>query len=193
MERALEELEQFDVAISFAPRAIGEIGLALIGNGEADTFLEYVEEEFGTAEELLAEHPVSQSWDTGYVAELAWAYQQAGDEETAAMLVAESGKTVETYGEDVQGNWVYTTATARHAAMTGDDEQALISMRQTLNNGGLLLLEIDAPFYDHLRDDERFQAIRADMAQKVDEQRAILGMPPYRPVQPTEERPTFVN
>ena len=109
------------------------------------------------------------------------------------MLVAESGKIVEAFGDDVQGNWVYTIATARQAAMTGDDEQALISLRQTLDNGGLLLLEIDAPYYDHLRNDERFQAIRAELAQKVDEQRAILGMPPYRPVQPTEERPTFVN
>ena len=193
MEKALEAVERFDFSIAYAPRAIGEIGGALISNGEAETFLKFLEGHFGTAAELLAEHPPAQGWGTEYLPELVWAYRQVGDEESAEMLVNESARIIETFGADVQGNWVYTDAVARHAAITGDDDLAIRALRQSLDNGMLLLLEIDAPFYDHLRNDERFQAIREDMVRKVDEQRAILGMPPYRPVKPTGERPTFVN
>ncbi len=193
LEKALREVEKFDFSITFAPRAIGEIGRALIGNGEVDTFLRLIEDEFGTAADLLAKHPLTQSWGTEYLAELVWAYRQVGDEETAGMLVKESARIVETFGDDVQGNWAYSDAVARHGAMTGDDELALRALRQSLDNGMLLLIEIDSPLFAHLREDERFQAIRADMLGQINEQRAILGMPPYRPVRPTEERPTFVN
>jgi TolB-like protein len=193
LEKALEEVEKFDFSITYIPRAVSEIGGALIGKGEVDTYIRLIEDHFGTAADLLAKHPVSQGWSTEYIAELVWAYRQVGNEEAAAMLVNESTKMVATYDDDVQGNWVYSNAVARHGAITGDDELALRALRQSLANGMLLLIEIDAPFFAHLRDDKRFQTIRAEMLGKINEQRAILGMPPYRPVGSTEERPAFVN
>ena len=193
MERALEELERFEVAIAYVPRAVTEIGVALISNGEVETYLKWIEDSFGSPANLQAEYPAGQGWGTEYLAPLAWAYRAVGDEETAAMLINESGRIIAGYGDDVQRNWVYTLGQARHAALTGDDETAIAMLRKSLDNGMRLIFELDAPLYDHLREDARFQAVRADMLKLVDEQRAILGMPPYRPVQPTKERPTFVN
>ena len=109
------------------------------------------------------------------------------------MLIDASAREVATYGDDVSGNWVYSRSIARHAAVTGDDEGALDALRRCVDNGMRLLLEIDAPYYGHLREDERFKAIRADLLQKVNAERAEAGLPPYRPVSATEERPTFVN
>ena len=193
MEAALQELERFDLAITYVPRAVKEIGIALISHGEVETYLGLVERNFGSAANLLARHPVTESWGTEYLAELAWAYRQAGEDDVAQMIVDESARTIAQYGDDVQGNWVYTLAIARHAALTGDDETALAAMRESVDNGMRIIFELDAPFYAHLREDERFQSIRTDLLEIVDAERAKAGLPPYRPVAPSEDRPTFVN
>ena len=193
MERALQELESFDPANTYIPRAVAEIGTALLNRGATDLYIRFIEENFGSAADLLARHPVSSGWGTAYLSIAAWAYRDSGREEVAQALIDAAAREIATYGEDVRNNWVYSRSYARHAAVTGDDERALAELRQAVDNGMRLLPEIDAPYYGHLRHDERFKAIRADLLEVIDAERAKAGLPPYRPVDSTEDRPTFVN
>ena len=193
MERVFAEVERFDPEVAYVPRAIAEIGLALINHGEVDAYIQFIEENFGSAEDLMARHPISSGWGSAYLPLLAWAYLEVGQEDVAQKIIDESAREIAAYGSDVEGNWVYSLSIARHAAITGDDEGALAALRRSVDNGVRQLFELDAPLYDHLRDDERFKTIRADLLEIIDAERAKAGLPPYRPVDSTDERPTFVN
>ena len=193
MERVFAEVERFDPEVAYVPRAIAEIGLALMNHGEVESYIRFIEENFGSAEDLMARHPISSGWGSAYLPLLAWAYREVGQEDVAQKIIDESAREIAAYGSDVEGNWVYSRSIARHAAITGDDEGALAALRRSVDSGLRQLTELDAPLYDHLRDDQRFQAIRADLLETIDAERAKAGLPPYRPVDSTDERPTFVN
>jgi hypothetical protein len=193
MERVFAEVERFDPEVAYVPRAIAEIGIALINHGEVEAYIQFIEENFGSAEDLMARHPISSGWGSAYLPLLAWAYREVGQEDVAQKIIDESAREIAAYGSDVEGNWVYSCSIARHAAITGDDEGALAALRRSVDNGLRQLTELDAPLYDHLHEDERFQAIRADLLETIDAERAKAGLPPYRPVDSTDERPTFVN
>ena len=193
VERALDELEQFDLSIAYAPRAIAEIGEALMMQGETDTFLEFIEANYGSAASLLIAQPASQGWGTEYLPVLAWAYREDGQTEAARLFIDEASRIIAEYPPDVGRNWVYLMGEARHAALTGDDDLALSKLRESVENGFRILLELDLPLYDHLREDERFRSIAADLLRLVNDERAKVDLPPYRPISATEERPTYVN
>ena len=95
--------------------------------------------------------------------------------------------------DDMIGNFLYHLNLAMYAGLTDDRPVVISELRTALKTGMRGLPFLDDVIFDPYRADPEFVAIRSEMVALVDEQRAILGMPPYRPVQPTEERPTFVN
>ncbi len=193
VERALEELRRFDLSITFAPRTLREIGAALVIRGEVDAYLEFVKDSYGSAASLLVAEPASQAWGTTYLPVLAWAYRHNGEVETARLLIEEASRIIAGFPPDVERNWVYAIAEARHAALTGDDDLALVKLDQSVENGFRDLLEIEMPFYAHLREDDRFRSIADHLLRLVNDERAKVGLTPYRPISATEDRPTFVN
>jgi hypothetical protein len=193
VERALEDLQRFDLSITFAPRAIDEIGAALVTRGEVDAYLEFVKDNYGSAASLLVAQPASQAWGTAYLPILAWAYRHKGETEAARLFSDEASRIIAEFPPDVARNWVYSNAVARQAALTGDDDLALAKLRQSVEDGLRILIELDLPLYDHLREDDRFKSIVNDLLQAVNDERAKVDLPPYRPLSATEERPTFVN
>ena len=193
VERALEDLQRFDMSITFAPRAIDEIGAALVTRGEVDAYLEFVKDNYGSAASLLVAQPASQAWGTAYLPVLAWTYRQNGETEAARLFIDEASRIIAEFPPDVARNWVYSNAVARQAALTGDDELALAKLRQSVEDGLRILIELDLPLYNHLREDDRFKAIADDLLRAVNDERAKVDLPPYRPLSATEERPTFVN
>jgi hypothetical protein len=93
----------------------------------------------------------------------------------------------------MQENWVIQAATAEYEALSGNDDAALAALERAIDAGLRGMVFLNGPQFDGLRERPEFIALSERMLALIDEQRAILGMPPYRPVQPTEKRPTFVN
>lgn len=191
-EKVQELLAQFDRESAFMPRALGEIGLALNRVGSSEALIAYVEEAYGSLEGLLTEQPYEQGWNTGYLGSLAWAYRQRGDEQTTTDLIERMRSHIATK-QDMQENWVIQGATAEYEALSGNDDAALAALERAIDAGLRGMVFLNGPQFDGLRERPEFIALSERMLALIDEQRAILGMPPYRPVQPTEERPTFVN
>ena len=82
-EKALDVLENFDLEGSFPQRVLRDIGVFYGRQGESEAFLQYIFEHYGSLDELLTRQSVSQGWGSGYLGELAYAYRQRGDEDTA--------------------------------------------------------------------------------------------------------------
>ena len=192
LEKANEVIARLDLEGAFVPTAVADVGRVLNRHGESERLLHYVEENFGSVEELERVHPASQAWGTGYLPVLAWASRQNGDEETAVRLI-ESMRTILDDRDDMKGNFLYHLNLAMYAGLTGYQPGVISELRTAMNAGMRGLPFLDDVVFDPYRGEPEFVAIRDEMRGLIDEQRAILGMPPYRPVQPTEKRPTFVN
>ena len=191
-ERAETILDRVDVDSLFVPRALGEVGLAMNRLGNSDALIRFVEDHFQTIENLLETHPASQGWDTGYLGPLAWAYRQRGDDATARMLIETMAADLAN-DFDMENNWARSVSVAQHAALSGDDEAALAELQRAIDNGLRAILVFEDPIFSGLAERTEYRALRAKLIALVDQQRADMGMAPYRPLHASEERPTFVN
>ena len=191
-EEALQILAEFDLDAAFAPRALEEIGLGLVLLGEDEAYLEFVEEHYGSVAGLLDAQPITQAWTTGYAGLMAWLCRERGDAESANLLLAAMKEKIESQPE-MAGNMFHNYSVAEYAALTGDKDAALQALRDAFDNGLMFITGFASPVFSDIAGDPAFVAVQGEMRGRTDEQRAILGMPPYRPVRPTEERPTFVN
>jgi len=185
-------LARIDPDALFVPRALGEIGLALNRTGRSEELIRYIEEKFGSVDELLKRHPTDADWSTGYLGPTAWAYRQRNDEATVALLLSQMQNDL---ANDVamDENWVRQMSVAQYAALTGDDAAALAELRSAIDNGLRLILYFEDPIFSGLADRPEYKAMRAELVALVDRQRAIMGMAPYRPLHLSEEQPSVVN
>ena len=80
--------------------------------------------------------------------------------------------------------------------MSGDPTGAVEFFDEAIDSGFRLIDMYDSAIFASMRDDEGYQATRLRLLDLIDAERASLGMPPYRPIAPSEEqedRPSFVN
>ena len=192
-EGADSVLARLDLDSVFVPRALGEIGLGLNLAGRSEDYVAYVEARFGSAGSLLEQHPINTFWTTGYLGPLAWAYRQQGNEEQAAMLIEEMRKNLEN-DDDMHGLWLHNVSEAQYAALTGDAEAALAALRRAIDNGLHSIVNFEDPIFGNIADRAEYRAMRAELVALIDQQRAAVGMGPYRPLHSSEERrPNYVN
>ena len=185
-------LERIDTDALFVPRALSEVGLAMNRLGRSEALIRFVEDHFQSVGDLLSKHPPDRGWDTGYLGPLAWAYRQRGDDATAANLIELMRADLEN-DEDAENNWARTRSVAQYAALSGDDEAALTALQNAIDTGLRSILHFDDPIFGGLAERSEYKAMRAELIARVDQQRAAMGMGPYRPLHSTEEQPSFVN
>jgi TolB-like protein/Tfp pilus assembly protein PilF len=185
-------LDRLDTDSLFVPRALGEIGLAMNRLGRSDALIRFVEGHFQSIETLLEEYPSNQGWDTGYLGPLAWAYRQRGDDATVATLIEAMAADLENDFR-MENNWARSVSVAQHAALSGDDEAALAELQYAIENGLRAIMVFEDPIFSGLAERPEYRALRSKLIALVDQQRAAMGMAPYRPLHSIEERPTFVN
>ena len=188
----------YDLNVMSGPanRVLANVGYVFNTTDSSQDYIEFVNEQYGSLDGLLQQFPVASQWGTGYLGELAYAYLQAGDEATFRSLLEEMR-----HAQDVQkaagtDNWVSRYGRAEYAALSGNIDEAIALLQVALDSGYGPALGLDSRVFDNLREDRRFKEVENVLAQHVDEQRAILGMPPYRPLPTTEEqeeRSSFVN
>ena len=195
-EKALMVLEEFDLEGSFPQRTLREIGVVLNKQGESEAFLQYVINHYGSLEELLTRQSVRQSWGSGYLGEMVYAYRQQGDEDTASMLLAEMRQVLDDSFADGTINFVTLFNEAEYAALTGDSAGTAEFLERAIGSGFRGILSFDSAIFSELHDNEGYQSARQRLLGLTNKDRASLGLPPYRPIAASEdqdERPSFVN
>jgi len=195
-EQALRVLGDFDLEGSFPQRTLWDIGRFFNKRGESEAFLQYVLEHYGSLDGLLTRQSVSQGWGSGYLSELAYAYRQRGDEDTALMLIKEMRHALDDGFEDGTINWVTLFNEAEYAALSGDSAGTVEYFEKAIGSGFRIISALDSVIFSSLHDDEDFQATRQRLLELINAERASLGLPPYRPIvasEDQEDRPSFVN
>jgi len=187
-------LASLDLAGAFNSRILSDVGWFLTGLGEYQEYVDYIRHNFGSLEELARLRASDHTWSTDYLGTLAYAYLQTGDDAGYRVLMGAMEQTLDRYAEYGPDHHLYYFDRAQLGVLGGDVEGALAALRAAIDRGFLFRELLDSPLFDDLRADPRFQALDARLTARVDEERAKLDLPPYRPPIPaSEERPTFVN
>lgn len=185
-EEVRRYLDNWDRDAGYAQRELGLIGDYMNSNGMFAEYVEFAESHFGTLDNLLGEFPVTNSWGTDYLGQLAYAHLQLNNEREFARLTEEM--QVALAAQQVAGtdNFVHITGQAELAALSGDVDATLTQLQRALDNGFVSAGGFDTPILDFIREDSRFIEIERSLKARVDEERAKLGMPPYRPIAETD-------
>ena len=181
-------MESLDLTSGFPQRVLSDVGDMLNRDNSSQEFIDLVHERYGSTESLLRDYPVDQGWGTGYVGNLAYAYLQTHDEEMFRELLEVMRQALEVQQEEGTNNWVHDFSRAQYATLTGDVDGALSSIRMAVDHGFCIIGGIDSPIFDSVSGEPGFDELMQSLANCADEQRAILGMPSYRPFQATDKR-----
>ena len=188
-------IENLDVMTVFPPRTLRYVGSLYHKDRRFEDHVNYIERTFGSLDALLEEFAIWTPWFPEYKGELAYSYLQVGDEAAYQRLRDDMQAAIKRQDEEGTNNWVSGWGKCQLAALNGDLDGLLAEMRAAVDIGLVRVDVFDGPIFDFAREDARFQALSQEVLAEVDAQRAELGMPPYRPISPTdEERPSsFVN
>jgi len=158
----------------------------LVNAGRYGELIDLVERHFGDHEGLLQGQSADGYWGTGYYGPLAYAYLQQGAETAFRKLTEEMGKALadqRAAGIDNRFQWY---SQAEYAALTSDLDEVLEQMRRAVASGHVSTYAFSVPIFDSIRKDSRFQEIEQQALKRLDEERAKLGMEPYRPFVATD-------
>jgi hypothetical protein len=194
MEEALREMEAIDLAGGFEPRVLRYVGTVLNSAGQHQAYIDYVKERYGSLDGLLRKVDLDEAWDTGYLPELAFAYRAIGDEVSFRRLLSLMREAIDVDRANGGDNYFQDFDEALYFALTGDEEATIAAIETSLDNGFGAATALDSYIFESLRGTAEFEAQRKRLAERVDAERAKLGMPPYRPIANTnEERPVFTH
>jgi len=141
---------------------------------------------FGNSDGLLQAQPNTGYWGAGYLGPLAYALLQQGKEAGFHRLIEEMGEDLSgqrSAGIDNRYHWV---SQAEYAALTGDVDDVLKQMQRAVASGYVSTYAFTSPVFESIREDPRFQNLEKQVLTRVDEERAKLGMEPYRPFTATD-------
>ena len=83
---------------------------------------------------------------------------------------------------------------ALYFALRGDEEATIAAVEKALDGGFTGATALDSDIFASFHGNAQFEALRKRLADRVDAERAKLGMPPYRPIPVTdEERQVFTH
>jgi len=153
----------------------------LVNAGRYGELVDLVERHFGDHEGLLQQQSSDGYWGTGYYGPLAYAYLQKGADSVFRSLTEEMGKALADQRAAGIDNRFLWYSQAEYAALTGDVDKVLEQMRRAVASGYVSTYAFSTPIFDSIRQDSRFQEVEQQVLKRVDEERAELGMEPYRP------------
>ncbi len=158
----------------------------LAGSGRYTELIELVARHFGNSDGLLQAQPNTGYWGAGYLGPLAYAFLQQGKEAGFHRLLEEMGEDLSEQRATGIDNRYHWFSQAQYAALTGDLDEVLKQMQRAVASGYVSTYAFASPIFDSVREDPRFQNIEQQVLTRVDEERAKLGMEPYRPFAATD-------
>ena len=145
-----------------------------------DSLISYVEKEFGSIDGVLERFPRLTDVDTDYMGPLAIALQRAGrtaefQRVIEAMKVSIDAATAS--GVDSFPAWY---SQLDYAGLTAGDEEFLDEIQKFVSHGVLSATGLDSAVFERVADTDRFKELDAIVRKRTDDERAKLGLDPYR-------------
>lgn len=153
------------------------IGEWMLLRGRSEELIGFLEELAGDGNDWLAEQPrPSQLWGAGHLTNVAYALQATNRTEEAKRILAETREILDTQADYGANNMFYWWNEAEYAALTGDIEAMLSSLRKTIATGLYPTAGFFSAPFNPYRDDARFMELEQEAIRRANEERRKLGM-----------------
>jgi TolB-like protein/Tfp pilus assembly protein PilF len=149
-------------------------------SGQYDEAIRYVEENFESLDAMLQQFERTDGSNSGYLAPLAYSYLQAGRDVEFKILadaLAESRARRVVARDESYSSMISSIGLA---ALTGTDEEVLTQVQRLIDNNGVGVRLFDTPMYDRMAENAEFQRLDAILVKRANDERAKLGLDPYR-------------
>jgi TolB-like protein/tetratricopeptide (TPR) repeat protein len=190
---AAEIASKVDVGSNFNNARLTWIARYRSHAGDYQALVDQIDTQIGGFDRLVALHDEDLRWGTDFLGSLAHAYLQVGDEERFRRAHERMRNLLELHAENDPNNQPFHLGHAEYAALAGDSGGALAALRAAHARAPLGANYLVSPVFDVLRGEAGFEELEKAVAERVDAERAKLGMPPYRPLRINDKRPSFVN
>jgi tetratricopeptide (TPR) repeat protein len=149
-------------------------------SGQYDEAIRYVDENFESLDAMLQQFERTDGSNSSYLAPLAYSYLQAGRDVEFKILadaLAESAARRVVARDESYPSMISSIGLA---ALTGTDEEVLTQVQRLIDNNGIGVRLFDTPMYDRMAEDAEFQRLDAILVKRANDERAKLGLGPYR-------------
>jgi hypothetical protein len=144
-----------------------------------------VENNYGSVAKIIATLPEGEGgWGTEYLGPLAYIYRQAGRTDEVQILTTEMKRVLDVQRRAGIDNWYHWYSQAQYAALIGETDTAIEHLQRARDTGYVSVFFIE-PLFSLLADEPRFIEIEAAALARANEERAKLGLGPYRPIATT--------
>jgi len=158
---------------------VNDVASYLVQRGRANEVVDFVNDNHGDVATLLRNLPVVGYFGTQYLAPLAVAYSQAGLDDEYQLLVETMESALDVQRARGSDSWIHWYSKAQYAVLTGDIDAATSHLQTALDRGYVSAEQLD-PVMDLIADDKRFVSLTATALARANQERAKLGMEPYR-------------
>ena len=175
-EEAMELFESFE-GLLYGEGELRGIGDWMLLRGRPDELIAFLEELAGDEKDWLAEQPrPDQLWGAGHLTNVAYALQATNRTEAAELVLAETREILSTQAEHGANNMFYWWNKAEYAALTGDVDAMLSSLRRTIDTGLFATSGFYSAPFNPYREDARFIELEQEAIRRANAHRRELGM-----------------
>ena len=184
IEAADNIVEGLDFQLGDRQRRIRHTADYLAALGRHDEMVEKIEDTWGSVERLLAEIPLTNTWGSEYLGPLAYVYLLAGREAEFGLLIDHLRLTLDNARDIGIDNWYHWYSQGQYAALTGDAESAAEHLQRAIDMGYASVIFIE-PLWNLVRESDAIIKLEATALAGANDERAKLGLDPYRPIAAT--------
>jgi TolB-like protein len=180
-EEAEELLGQMSPVIPFE----GVVSAATdfyVRTGRYDDLVDYINRHFGDLDGLLEHFDQPSGREVGFAGQLAYAYLQLDDEAAYNKVVAFLQRAIERQRANTRvEQFSQMFDQANLDVITGDYDAAHEDLVKLIDRGMSTVSIFENPAYAPLLEQERFRELDDIMTDRINAERAKLGLDPYRP------------
>ena len=183
---ALDHLGRTEEAIRLADQWVSEgnnpvfVLEILVRHGRFEEAIAYIESRWPSLDALEKAFPERSGYGAELLVLLAKAYSQAGNEARFNDTMRRTGEALEQQVAEGSDNWILHASRAHFAMLGGDHDGALELLTKVVDMGGLTHIDLRGEHSDFapLHGDPRFEAVMERMHQRLNAERAKLGLDP---------------
>ena len=144
-----------------------------------DELVTYVETIFGPSKTWIDSLPVpDQLWGVSAHTNLVAALRAVGRESDATALLGLAKSMLDVQRQNGADNMFFWYSAAQVAALLGDRQAMLTSLRNAIDTGFIGVFGCDSVIFDPYRNDRRFIDLEQEMVRRANDERRELGMEP---------------